>query len=94
MTRENVYKLIDGEREYQDSIWNCNTTSSCGIHTPEEWILYIEDYLAEAKHILARRSVATSYPEAMAIFRKVASMCVAAMEQRETPPRLQNIPRL
>ena len=88
MKRKDVYELIDGERDYQDSKWNEQTTSTGGKHnSPEEWIVYMEDYLAEAKHLLARESHNTSYPKAMSIIRKVAGMCVAAMEQIDTPKR-------
>ena len=87
MKREDVYKLIDGEREYQDSRWNADTTASAGLHSPEEWVMYMEDYLTEAKHILSRENVQTAYPKAMEIVRKVAAMAICAMEQIETAPR-------
>jgi len=36
MKRADVYKLIDGERDYQDEKWNTNTTMSGGHHyTPK-----------------------------------------------------------
>ena len=88
MKREDVYKLIDGEREYQNKRWNRETTTSEGYHqSPEEWIMYMEDYLAEAKHILSREATQVANPKAMEIVRKVAAMCVAAMEQLDTAPR-------
>jgi hypothetical protein len=87
MKREDVYKLIDGERDYQDSRWTPETTSSGGVHTPEEWVLYMEDYLIEAKHELARKSIDVARPTVMGIIRKVAAMGVCAMEQIDTPPR-------
>ena len=88
MKREDVYKLIDGEREYQDERWkNDIMPSGTHIHTPEEWIVYMEDYLAEAKHILSRQEAPECYPAAMAIIRKVTAMGVAAMEQIKTPAR-------
>lgn len=88
MTRTDVYKLIDGEREYQNERWKEDQMpSGTHIHTPEEWIVYMEDYLAEAKHILSRIEAPGCYPQAMAIIRKVTAMGVAAMEQNETPPR-------
>ena len=87
-TRQQVFDLINGEREYQNSRWNENTTASKGIHSPEEWFMYIEDYVNEAKHILSRENVQSAYPKAMAIMRKVASMAVCAMEQIETPVRV------
>jgi hypothetical protein len=87
MKREDVYKLIDGEREYQDVRWNAETTASEGLHSPEEWVMYMEDYLTQARHILARENVQTAYPKAMEIIRKVTAMGVCAMEQIDTKPR-------
>lgn len=87
MNREEVYALIDGERDYQDKKWNENTTISKGIHSPDEWILYMQSYLAEAAHILAREAATTARAKAMAIVRKVTAMGVRAMEQNETPAR-------
>lgn len=88
MKREDVYKLIDGERDYQNERWNVNTTETGGRHDdPMAWIGFMEDYLAEAKHILSRNSKQVSYPLAMDIIRKVTGMGVAAMEQIETKAR-------
>jgi hypothetical protein len=81
MSREDVYKLIDDERDYQDLRWNRETTSS------EQWIVYMEDYLAEAKHILSRQATQVADPQAMEIIRKVTAMGVCAMEQHATRPR-------
>ena len=87
MERQEVYKLIDGERTYQDMRWNETTTSSGGKHSPEEWFMYIEDYIHEAKHELSRLPNAIAVPRAMSIMRKVGAMAVAAMEQNGAPPR-------
>jgi hypothetical protein len=88
MKREDVYKLIDGERDYQDWRWNGATTSSGGHHyTVEEWLIYIQDYLSEAQHIMARVPRQTANPQAMSIIRKIAGMCVCAMEKIDTPAR-------
>ena len=88
MKREQVYELIDGERRYQEARWKKDVTQlGEHIHTPEEWIVYMEDYLAEAKHILSRNSVPDCYSDAMEIMRKVTAMGVCAMEQIDTKPR-------
>ena len=87
MKRDEVYKLIDGERAYQDRRWNDETTSSGGMHTMEEWFVYIEDYVNEAKHILSRNPRQVADPLAQSIMRKVASMAVCAMEQHGAPAR-------
>lgn len=48
-TRAEVYAAIDGERAYQNEKWNEDTTASGGSHSPAEWLVYIDDYLREAK---------------------------------------------
>ena len=87
MEREKVYKIIDGERDHQDELWNVATTISENKHTPEEWIMYMMDYLSEASHILSREAAQTGRPKAMEIVRKVVAMGIAAMEEHETKPR-------
>jgi len=88
MERTKVYEILDGERDYQDERWKQDVTQMGNhVHTPEEWIVYMEDYLAEAKHILSRNSVPDCYPDAMEIMRKVTAMGVCAMEQMGCKPR-------
>ena len=87
MERTKVYELIDSERSYQDRKWNELTTTSKGFHSPEDWFMYIEDYVNEARHILSREARQIAYPKAMEIMRKVGAMAVHAMEQIDTVPR-------
>jgi len=87
MQRANVYKLIDGERDYQDRKWTPETTTSNGIHSVEEWLLYIHDYVHEGMNIGSRKPRQESDVTCMEIIRKIAAMSVCAMEQHETPPR-------
>jgi hypothetical protein len=82
MDRKQVYELIDGERNYQDELWGNDK------HSLEEWLTYIQAYIADAQHILTRESKGTDVTErVMANFRKIAAMSVVAMEQHDTPPR-------
>lgn len=83
--RADVYAALDSERDYQDQRWG--PTESQGLHSIEEFILYMEDYLAEAKHLLARAAQADAYPAALANMRKVTAMGVACMEQHGAPLR-------
>jgi hypothetical protein len=87
MERSEVYKLIDGERDYQEIKWGPDVSSSGGKHSAEEWLMYMEDYLNEAKHILSREATQTALPKAMDCIRKITAMGVKAMEQIETRPR-------
>ena len=56
-------------------------------HSPEEWLMYIEDYVNEAKHICSRESAPDCYIKAMEIMRKIGGMAVCAMEQHGTTMR-------
>lgn len=80
-TRQAVYGAIDEERGYQNFKWNPQTTTSDGKHSLEEWFVYIEDYVNEAKHILSRLPKQEADVQALHIMRKVAAMAVCAMEQ-------------
>jgi hypothetical protein len=75
MDRQEVYKAIDSEREYQDSKWKGSP------HTLTEWLVFIEDYTAEAKHLLSRNWDAEVATQASDIMRKIAGMAVAALEE-------------
>ena len=74
-TRKEVYSALDSERNYQDDKWPGHT------HSFEEYAVYMEDYLAELKHLLSRNNSADVLFEAQSIMRKVTAMGVAAMEQ-------------
>lgn len=87
MTIKEAINIVEEEIDYRNKIWNKETTSSEGVHSPEEWLMYIEDYIDEAKHLLTRENVQTSYPKAMSIMRKVAAMSIIAITQNETPRR-------
>jgi len=86
LTRQQVYELIDGEREYQDKRWKVENGARV-LHSPEEWLVYIEDYLNEAKHICSREEYGVCEAKAMNIMRKIAAMAVCAMEQNGSQPR-------
>lgn len=88
MSFKQAVDIIQGERQYQDMRWATDgDPSNPHQHSPEEWIMYMEDYLAEAKHILSRNDESVAYPQAMEIIRKVAAMGVAAIEQNGCDPR-------
>jgi hypothetical protein len=86
-TRAEVYAAIDSERNYQKSRWNERTTTSKGFHSFSEWFAYMEDYIAEAKHLLARTPAQDAEIPVQHIMRKVTTMGVAAMEDHGAPTR-------
>jgi len=86
-SREEVYQAIDSERDYQDSRWNENTTTSGGYHSPAEWLVYMQDYLREAFSQASRHADPESRVMVMNTLRKITAMGVAAMEQNGAPFR-------
>lgn len=86
-TREEVYRAIDGEREYQSKIWNSTTTETGGIHNNTEFLVYIRDYVEEALHAVSRTGEPKAGEFAKNSLRKIAALAVAAMEQNGVSSR-------
>lgn len=85
--RSTVYSVIDGERAYQETRWNPNTTTSGGKHSVGEWLVYMHDYLNEAMHHCSRYPDPAGSNQALVDIRKITAMGVAAMEQLGAPRR-------
>lgn len=81
MKREEVYELINGERDYQDKKWGGPEHDK--RHSLGDFLLYMRYYLSEAEVCYGT----DSYEYTADNVRKVAALAVAAMEQFETPPR-------
>ena len=80
-------KTIDcmlSEREYQEKIWNENTTSSGGNHSHMEFFVFIKDYLDEAIHILSRNPEPEASDKASHSMRKIAAMSLASLEKNSS----------
>ena len=88
MKREDVYKLIDGEREYQKK-WDAQRIEK-GLPTRdkyatvESWILWMEDYLTRARTAATNDTDKTT---ALEHIRKVTALGVACMENNDTSAR-------
>lgn len=86
MERPEVYKCIDGERNYQDMRWNTNLRKG---DVPDEekpvaeWINYIEYHLGKAK----AENYHLNKEGTLAELRKVAALTVRAMEIHGCPER-------
>lgn len=79
MKRADVYKLIDGERDYQEALWPVNPL------TEGEFISLLQDYVNQARTVWAREPKPCQ--ATMGIIRKIASIAVNAMEQHGAPAR-------
>lgn len=81
MDREEVYEIIDGERQYQDDKWGDQHDAG---HEVEAYILYMEDYLREAREQVSRNR---GTKLALDTLRKVVALAVACFEIHGVPPR-------
>ena len=79
---EEVREAVSGEDDYQRERWDC-ATRAYDDRTLEEWILYMEHYLTEA-----RAQVATARRTgALHTMRKVVTMGIHVMRRHGTIPR-------
>lgn len=80
-TRQEVYEALDTERTYQGKRWGDAN------HSITEFLVYMQDYVAEALHKCSRLPDEEANPQALDSIRKVAALGVAAMEQHGAPKR-------
>lgn len=87
-TREEVYEAIDGERTYQTK-WN--TAESRGKHEVGAFILFMEEYLSQARRLESTLDGGGNAPSdcegSLDFVRKVTALGVACMEQNGAPKR-------
>jgi hypothetical protein len=86
MNRQDVYKCLDGERDYQDAKWGTRRTA---YGTPDEekpvaeWINYMEFHILKAKNAVYHLDTEGATAE----IRKVTALGVRAMEIHGCPAR-------
>lgn len=85
--RSEVYKAIDSERDYQEVRWGPDKTDTGHKHSILEWLVYMQDYIAEALHIESRMATRDADKLALENIRKVVALGVVAMEQHGAPLR-------
>lgn len=82
MTRAEVYKLIDGEREYQNELgpdrWEGKP------HSPGAYITMLTSYLTKAQQAWTDNA---GDKESLGVIRKIAAIAVRCMEDHGAPPR-------
>jgi hypothetical protein len=84
MDRYYVYKIIDGERTYQNRRHERHPVPHRDEdHSVADWLLYIEEHLARAK----RKVYDLSTVGAMGEVRKITALGVACMEHIDAPER-------
>ncbi|MCI0351536.1 MAG: hypothetical protein L0Z53_19100 [Acidobacteriales bacterium] len=86
MTRAEVYKLIDGERDYQDANKGNARSDLARSYSVAEWLNMIATYLRKAQDAWSG-----PHPEGIDLakhnVRKIAALAVVCMEQNGAPPR-------
>ena len=82
MQRADVFKLIDGERDYQDGLQPDRTDGS--DKTVGEYLVMLQYYVDEA---VAAWTTTAGPDSALDMIRKCAGICVHCMEDHEAPPR-------
>lgn len=83
MNRSDVYKLVDGEREYQDSKRPCVDVKEDSEHSVADWVIFLDKLVQDAK-------MAVYHLDEKAVLenvRKITAVGVACMECFDTPPR-------
>lgn len=79
MSRQDVFALIDGERDYQDYIQADWDDSSWSIN---DWVIFIERYIQQCKNHTGNRK------DQMDSIRKIGALAIAAMEYNYTEKRI------
>jgi len=81
LNREEVYKIIDDERDHQDKKFGgCVHDNNNSI---SDWLIYIRIYLTDAENAVYK----SNPDEAMEAVRKIVGMGVAAIEAKGCPKR-------
>ncbi len=83
--RAEVYAAIDSERAYQDKIWPGQVGPK--EHDLDAFALYVAGYTAKLVEVC---STTDDSAKRLDFFRKVAGICVAAMEQHGAPKRVMS----
>jgi hypothetical protein len=91
MERQEVYKAIDTEREYQNKLWSGTKSSRQPSDAPDamertidEFALYVTRYTNQLVEVCGT----TDYPDQkLEVFRKIAALCVACGEAHGMPDR-------
>ena len=79
-SRREVYRVIDGERNYQEWRWPGHK------HSATEFLVYIDHYVKQGMLLVSTQNGESG---ALGQLRKIAALAVAAMEQNGAIERAQ-----
>lgn len=89
MNRQEIYKVLDGERNYQDFKWGSTLSGNRpgnGERSVDEFVLYMEGYMRDAVHHASHYAEKEKVLDSL---RKVAGLAVSCFEQHGCPERKQ-----
>lgn len=84
LSRKEVYKAIDSERNYQDTLSSTRTDRPDGQHSVGEFLVLLKEYTDRA---LQAWTDNPGDAAALDVLRKVAGIAVRCMEQHGAPLR-------
>lgn len=88
LTRQQVYAALDSERAYQEMrIVRDGSTSVERPHSAEEYLVYMDVYLTEAKRVASHTWGPEAQQKIMEVVRKVTALGVACGEANGMPHR-------
>jgi len=82
MERKEIYSILDGERDFQDSKWGGKQNDN--YHEVESWVLYMQHYLTKA---INRVSTEKGTQGGLDELRKVVALGIACFEVHGVPER-------
>lgn len=82
MEREEIFVVIEQERQYQNERWVDDPE-----HTPTEFLLYMYHYLDKARKIATEEDEDVMNPKIMDVMRKIITMGVKCAEVHGLPKR-------
>ena len=85
-SRDRVYDVIDGERDYQDDVWS---SADKTLLTPGEYLILFEEYVTKARAAWVKEHGDENLRNN---FRKLAGIAVQAMERHGAIPREYHVP--
>lgn len=85
VSREQVFYALNTERAYQES--RIDKDSGSREHTVEDFILFMEHYLFEARRVASTTWGPPAKPATLEFVRKVTALGVACMEKHGAPLR-------
>jgi hypothetical protein len=83
--RQSAYEAVDSERAYQNM--RKSRDNGAPSHSVDEFILYMDVYLDEAKRIAATSWGPDAKNKVLDFIRKVTALGVACMEENGAPRR-------